>query len=668
MKKIKNILLSLLLTFGVFGAVFGQYVNGSNFYQNVDKKAQFCSNVRNVLAQGYQSGGVKELQWMLQQYYHPGLQATDYFGPVTKYAVKLFQGQHGIRQTGAMGPQTLAEMRSLWCSGTVNPVNPIKPISPVTPVSPLNPGVPVISISPVSSAGNNITLAWNTQNAVSCNINGENVTPNGSKNYVAYVETNFKISCTNSYGKSSESTVTVRPNNGTNNTSAPVIAFNVNPSSFVSGQNVVLSWNVSNANSCTLNNFPVSTSESQNIIVPYAYTSYVLTCNGAGGTASKSINFGSNTNSTNMPTLDVTGSMYQFAQTGICTVGSVSPCNGTGYITVSTTNANSCTISGGIYNNSNISTNTSFNVSPTTTTTYNVTCTGNGNTVTKSITLTPNQTGGNTGSNYLNLTQSNVTVGGVLNLNWTAPTEYSGYVQGVILSLYDMNNNFLGQVTRTANSGSGSYAWTVPVAVSNPNNDAHTCKTINGVQVCGGSPINELVTGTYKIRATFFTPYNACFGFCQQVSGQKTLGFVESSNFTINSNSSFKDKISLNTTFNKTSYIRGEQIVVTVKVTNNGSTTIDYPVGSSSCPADVKLFVDGVDFNTFTNQINKACTMDYQYMSLKPGESYFRTFSGYISNSVSVGTKNVLAQLVNQSPAPNSNSILASDLKMTVVY
>jgi hypothetical protein len=120
-----------------------------------------------------------------------------------------------------------------------------------------------------------------------------------------------------------------------------------------------------------------------------------------------------------------------------------------------------------------------------------------------------------------------------LNINWNAPSSYLNQVQGVFFSLYNKDNNFLGQITKMSNNGSGSYNWIIPVAVSNPNNDARVCKTINNIQICGGSPINEIITGTYKIRATFFTPSNACFGFCVKLPEQRILGYIESLNFNI---------------------------------------------------------------------------------------------------------------------------------------
>jgi uncharacterized membrane protein len=188
---------------------------------------------------------------------------------------------------------------------------------------------------------------------------------------------------------------------------------------------------------------------------------------------------------------------------------------------------------------------------------------------------------------------------------------------------------------------------------------------INGKQICGGSPINQITTGAYKVRATFFTPSNACFGFCQQVAGQQTLGTVDSGAFTINSTTS-QSQIGLNTVFNKTSYMRGETISAMVTVTNNGNTSVDYPIGSSSCPDDVRLIIDNTDFYNYTTQANRACTMDYGYISLKPGQSYTRTFTGIVPTTAATGVRNVVTQLRNANYI--ENQIIATQQSSITIY
>jgi hypothetical protein len=96
---------------------------------------------------------------------------------------------------------------------------------------------------------------------------------------------------------------------------------------------------------------------------------------------------------------------------------------------------------------------------------------------------------------------------------------------------------------------------------------------------------------------------------------------------------------------NQTSYYRGGSIMVAVTVTNNTGVTQTYPIGSSSCPTDVTLKVNGIDFYTFTNQANRTCTADYVYKTIAPGESYVRSFAGYIPTTANTGAYNVVATL-----------------------
>jgi peptidoglycan hydrolase-like protein with peptidoglycan-binding domain len=402
------------------------------FAQNYDKQSQFCSSANKVLFNGYRGGGVKEVQWMLQQYNAPWLQATDYYGPVTVGAVKSFQRIHGIYPTGSVGPITLSKMRNLWCSSYVdnNPIFCTQEVRYCSNGSLMqrdanctwrsdlcgntNNNSPVISINPISSQGNNVTISWSTINANSCTINGEYVSTSGNKLYTIYSETIFRINCQNSYGSSGK-VLTVRPENNYSN-QAPILNLYTNPSTVYAGQNSILVWTSQNANSCTLNNSSVALSGSQTIYVNSGTSNtYTLTCTGFGGTASKVL-----------------------------------------------------TVNGG-----NI----------------------------------------------------------------------------------DQNQN-----------------------------------------------------------------------------------------------------VSISTTLNKNTFFRGENINITTTIRNNGNTTITYPSGSGSCPNDIRITINGIDFYTFTNQQNRICTMDMQYVTLTPGQTYTRYFTGTIPNSYTTGNYNVISSLYGNNGLINSTN------------
>jgi peptidoglycan hydrolase-like protein with peptidoglycan-binding domain len=304
------------------------------------------------------------------------------------------------------------------------------------------------------------------------------------------------------------------------------------------GDGATLIWSSVGVNNCSLNGESVFTDGNRYVRVNNN-TTYRLVCQSMQGQSieqsvtvlAQNNNWSGNNWSNVLPTLSLSGEMYTGGQVGICVAGVVSPCNGSGYITVQSSNANSCTISGGMYSNSNIGTNTSFNVSPTVPTRYTVTCSGNGGNVSQSIVLTPNQS--NTTNGTLTTNASSYNTGNTISINWSAPSSYSSEVQGVLLELVRDGASFgtIARITNQQNAVSGRFEFIIPKALVDTRNDAISCSLVNGETLCG----NILRSGTYRIRATYFTPSNACFGFCQFVTNQRTLGTVESQNFTLQS-------------------------------------------------------------------------------------------------------------------------------------
>jgi Putative peptidoglycan binding domain len=313
------------------------------------------------------------------------------------------------------------------------------------------------------------------------------------------------------------------------------------------GDGTTLYWTTTGVRNCQLNGESVYTEGNRYVRVTSG-TQYRLACqdNNNNNTIeqyttvqanSNYNNYNNNNNNYNyntsyyQPTLALSGAMYTQGQVGVCYAGTVSPCNGSGYITVSSTNATSCTLSGGIYNNTSITVNGSFNVSPTVPTRYSVTCSGNGGNTTQSIVLEPNTTNGANGTVTTNTNYYNT--GNTISINWSAPSSYSSEVQGVLLELIKDGVSYgtISRITTGQSANTGRYDFIIPKALLDTRNDAISCTTINGETLCG----NILRSGTYKIRATYFTPSNACFGFCQAVTSQRTLGTIESQNFTVQS-------------------------------------------------------------------------------------------------------------------------------------
>ena len=60
---------------------------------------------------GSTGGGVKWLQWHLNQAAKAGLKMDGRFGPLTKAAVLTFQRQHKLKTDGIAGPKTRAALK-----------------------------------------------------------------------------------------------------------------------------------------------------------------------------------------------------------------------------------------------------------------------------------------------------------------------------------------------------------------------------------------------------------------------------------------------------------------------------------------------------------------------------------------------------------------------------
>ncbi len=151
----------------------------------------------------------------------------------------------------------------------------------------LAPVVTTFSANPaVISAGGSATLIWNVTGAQSVTIDqGLGVLPAaGSQVISPSVTTVYTLQASNGASTVSRSAVvTVNP--------VPiVIDLSLNPAVITSGASAALIWDVAGATSVTIDqgvgSVPVSGSQ---LVSPTTTTSYTLTANGPGGTASKSV-------------------------------------------------------------------------------------------------------------------------------------------------------------------------------------------------------------------------------------------------------------------------------------------------------------------------------------------------------------------------------------------
>jgi|CXWL01.1.fsa_nt_gi kumamolisin len=156
----------------------------------------------------------------------------------------------------------------------------------------------------------------------------------------------------------------------------PTVTIAVNPNTVAPGASAALTWSSTGATSCTASGAwtgPQATSGSQNVsqAQPGTYT-YTLTCDGPGGSASKSTTLTVN----ELPTVSITVAPSTVA----------SGVNST--LSWSSTNATACTASGAWSGSQATSGNLSVTQAQPGTYTYTLTCDGTGGTASNSATLT----------------------------------------------------------------------------------------------------------------------------------------------------------------------------------------------------------------------------------------------------------------------------------------
>ena len=154
---------------------------------------------------------------------------------------------------------------------------------------------------------------------------------------------------------------------------APTLSIVISQTSVASGQSAALTWNASNATSCTASGGwsgakSVSGTET---VVPTASVTYTLACTGAGGSISKSVS------------VTVT---QPVAPTLTLSLGTTTIVKGqSSTVTWTTTDATSCTASGGWTGTKTI--NGTESMTPTASVTYTLACTGAGGSISKSVAI-----------------------------------------------------------------------------------------------------------------------------------------------------------------------------------------------------------------------------------------------------------------------------------------
>ncbi|MDJ0710570.1 MAG: hypothetical protein QNJ14_09280 [Woeseiaceae bacterium] len=150
-----------------------------------------------------------------------------------------------------------------------------------------------LSASPTEvQAQGTTTLTWNANNATSCTASGNwsGSRPMSGSEAIGPLSTNssFSLTCSGNGGTSADSVnVTVQ-----SAPAAPVVSVSANPRTVDEGDNVVVEWSSSNADSCAASGGwtgSKSTSGNESIGPLTSDVTFTLTCSGAGGDASDSV-------------------------------------------------------------------------------------------------------------------------------------------------------------------------------------------------------------------------------------------------------------------------------------------------------------------------------------------------------------------------------------------
>lgn len=284
-----------------------------------------------------------------------------------------WSGTEPTSGTQTLHPTTTSTY-TLACTGNGGSASQSVTVSIITP--PPAPTPPTVSFTATPSTltlGQSASLTWTSTNATSCAASGawSGAQPtSGSTTQSPLTTSTYTLTCTGAGGSVSQSrivTVTSPP-------PVPTVSLSVTPSTIKTGQSANLTWNATNATTCTASGAwsGLYVTRGTLTVSPTVTSTYTLTCSGDGGNVTQSTTL--TVNAPTAPTVSLS-----VAPTSITTAQ-------TATLTWSSTNATTCTASNGWSGTE--PTSGTATVFPTITTTYTLTCTGSGGSAAQSVVLT----------------------------------------------------------------------------------------------------------------------------------------------------------------------------------------------------------------------------------------------------------------------------------------
>jgi hypothetical protein len=364
----------------------------------------------------------------------------------------------GSLSTGALAASATYSLTCTGAGGTTAPVMAAVTVYPLPTVT--------LSATPTAVAlGGSSNLVWTSSNAASCTASGGwtgalAVGGNQSTGPIAATQM-YSITCVGLGGVSAPATATVAL------IPAPTATLSAAPTSVASGNAAVLTWNSSNATSCTASGGwggTLATSGTQSTGAVTANTAYALICTGPGGTSAPA---------SAAVTLIPLPSVNLSALPTAVAAGSAAT------LTWTSSNATACMASGGWSGSVGVSGNQAT-AGLNTATSYSLTCTGPGglsSPATALVNIVPTAT--------LTLYPSVVVPGGTSTLTWNSSN---------------------------ATSCAGSNGWTGTLPLSGVQTTATVSTTTTYSLTCsgaGGSSATASVTLTVSSVPMSLSPQNA---------------------------------------------------------------------------------------------------------------------------------------------------------------
>lgn len=576
-----------------------------------DTYPELCAVFNRTLKQGDVGQDVKRLQIVLGQEGIAYLASTGYYGPATAAAVKVFQRRNGISPVGNVGPQTLRFMKNLWCFGQAS--NSTNPDSVYIPIDTRNPelpptgwnnggsnwnnsGTPEVSLQPVSSNANNVTISWNTRAVNSCTIQQDGgsfqnlQSSTGQQMFTLYGESRFTLKCLGNNGREYSKQIIVRPNQAISN--LPWVNVSITPSQVLIGQQATLYWTSQNTSYCTSNIAGYTSNLQSSGSIPVNITSgvntFTFTCyNLTGQSVSQTIT--ANSNQQLVPAIN----NFTYSNN---------------YLAWGTSNTNSCTISGGNLSSQIVPANGNLYVTtPNSNSTWTLTCFG-GNT--QSVTRQVNYTVVST----IPPTSSFITLNGDSDAQ-----QYRNQV-GTTMNFYCPPNLSISSVW-----GSDIYTDDSSICSAAVHVGKITQQSGGYVTVTIGGALNNFTASTRNgIASLAYAYWPGSFSFSGIGSNTGNLS----------------SSLSVNVTTDKTSYNIGEATTFTINVRNNTSSNLSY--NEPICDPFYSFMINGL--SVFSTPQVQCLAFGSSVITLTPGQTKTYTLTvpaGYSNITNTSGNKTV---------------------------